>query len=53
MNAAWRQPGAALFERRVIEKRIGVGVEQLVAEGRWLARVAGDQFDAAAFDVAQ
>ena len=45
--------GAAFFQRRVIEERIGIGVQNGVAEGRWLARVLGDQANAAAFDARQ
>ena len=35
-------PGASFFERRVVQKRVGVGVEDFVAEGRGLGGVDGD-----------
>jgi len=39
--------GTALFERRVVEVGIGIGVENLVREGRGFGGVDGDGADAA------
>ena len=40
----------ALLERRVVEKCVGIGVENLVAEGRRLRRVDGAGLDGARLD---
>jgi len=42
--------GTPLFERGAVQKGIGVGVENLVAEGGGLARIAGDKLHFAGFD---
>ena len=43
-------PGAALFERRVVEIRVRIRVENLVTERRRLGRIDGDRFDLAALE---
>ena len=44
---------AALFERRVVEVRVRVRVEDLVAERRWFGRVDRDRRDRAALDASR
>ena len=41
------RPGAALFQRGVVQEGVGHGVEDLVAEHRWLGRVTGQHLDVA------
>ena len=42
--------GPALLERRVVEERVGVGVQELVAERRRLDHIARQHLDLAALD---
>ena len=45
--------GAALFERRVVEEGVGVGVQNLVREGRGFGRIDGHSLNRAFGDVAE
>ena len=42
--------GAALFERGIVEEGVGIGVEDLVREGRGQRSIDGDGLDAAVAD---
>ena len=41
---------AALFERRIVEKGVGLGREHFERERRGLRQIAGDHLDLARFD---
>ncbi len=45
------RPRAPLLERRVVEKGIGIGVENLMGHGRRRRRIDGDRRDGAALDL--
>ncbi len=44
---------AAFFQGRIVEKSVGIGIDQLVAQGRRLAGLLCDGDDGAAFDLRQ
>ncbi len=45
--------GAALLQRRIVEKRVGPRRQRFEREGRWLGEIAGDDVDGARFKPSQ